>query len=359
MISTSDREQAVMLINEARASGARLGPACAELGLTRRTYRRWYHEDGVCGDARPDAERPTPANKLTPAEYSEVVDTLHRPEYASLPPGQIVPALADDEQRYIASESTFYRVLRAEDEQHHRGRSQAPRHPGPASTHTAHGPNEVWAADISWLPTQVRGLFFYLYLVLDLYSRKIVAAEVFDAENGASLSALMRRAVIAEQCAHQPPVLHTDNGAPMKGRTFKATLEWLQITPSYSRPRVSNDNAYAEAMFRTCKYRPTYPVDGFADLASAQAWRDRFVAWYNREHRHSAIQYVTPDQRHRGEDRAILEQRDALYRQARAKRPERWSGDTRDWTPVGAVTLNPATEQAESDTGQETGLEAA
>jgi hypothetical protein len=148
MISTSDREQAVMLINEARASGARLGPACAELGLTRRTYRRWYRQDGVCGDARPDAERPTPANKLTRAEYSEVVDTLHRPEYASLPPGQIVPALADDEQRYIASESTFYRVLRAEDEQHHRGRSQAPRHPGPASTHTAHGPNEVWAADI-------------------------------------------------------------------------------------------------------------------------------------------------------------------------------------------------------------------
>lgn len=360
MISTPDREQAILLIDEARASGARLEPACAELGLTRRVYGRWRDAQGaVTGDARPDAERPTPANKLSAAEYAEVLATVHRPEYASLPPGQIVPALADTEQRYIASESTFYRILRAEGEQHHRGRSHAPRQAGAATTHTARGPNEVWTADISWLPTRVRGMFFYLYLVLDIYSRRIVAAEVFEAENGASLSQLVRRAVLAQQCAHRPPVLHTDNGSPMKGRTFKATLEWLQIEPSYSRPRVSNDNAFSEAIFRTCKYRPAYPVDGFADLAAAQAWSDRFVSWYNHEHRHGGIRYVTPEQRHRGEDRVILGRRHALYQQARARHPERWSGNTRNWTPIGPVTLNPDTGEAPPHGAHEDRLEAA
>jgi len=214
----------------------------------------------------------------------------------------------------------------------------------------------VWSADISWLPTRVRGLFFYLYLVLDVYSRKIVAAEVFDAENGALLSRLVQRAVLAEQCAAHPPVLHTDNGSPMKGRTFKATLEWLQIEPSYSRPRVSNDNAFSEAMFRTFNYGLDFPVDGFDDLASAQAWSERFVNGYNIEHRHSALRYVTLDERHRGQDGVILERRHALYQQARAERPERWSGKTRNWTPIGAVTLNPETGSNAEPSGQ---LEAA
>jgi len=136
-------------------------------------------------------------------------------------------------------------------------------------------------------------------------------------------------------------VLHTDNGSPMKGRTLKATLEWLQIKPSYSRPRVSNDNPYSEALFRTCKYRPVYPPEGFADLQAARDWVAAFVRWYNDEHRHSAIRYVTPTERHDGRDHAILAHRKAIYEQARQHRPERWSGDTRNWQPVGRVTLNP------------------
>ena len=197
------------------------------------------------------------------------------------------------------------------------------------------------ARPYSWLPTRVRGLFFYLYLIVDIYSRKIVAAEVFEAENGTWLSQLVRRAVLAEQCITCPPVLHTDNGSPMKGRTLKATLEWLQIQPSYSRPRVSNDNPYSEALFRTCKYRPVYPPEGFADLQAAQDWVAAFVRWYNDEHRHSAIRYVTPAERHEGRDHDILAHRKAVYEQARQNRPERWSGDTRDWQPIGPVTLNP------------------
>ena len=341
MISASDREQAVTLIDEARSAGARLGRACKEIGIDRRTYNRWCGDGGIRCDGRPDAIRPEPANKLSAAEYQEIVDTMHRPEFASLPPGQVVPALADQEWRYIASESTFYRTLRARGEQHHRGRANAPRHPGPPLTHVAHGPNEVWSGDISWLPTRVRGLFFYRYLIVDIYSRKIVAAEVFEAENGTWLSQLVRRAVLAEQCITHPPVLHTDNGSSMKGRTSKATLEWLQIQPSYSRPRVSNDNPYSEALFRTCKYRPVYPPEGFADLQAAQDWVAAFVRWYNDEHRHSAIRYVTPAERHDGRDHDILAHRKAIYEQARKHRPERWSGDTRNWQPVGPVTLNP------------------
>ena len=337
MISASDREQAVTLIDDARSAGARLGRACAQIGISRRTYSRWCENEGVRCDGRPDAIRPTPANKLSGAEYQEIVDTMHRPEFASLPPGQVVPALADREWRYIASESTFYRTLRARGEQHHRGRAQPPCNAGPPSTHVAHGPNEVWTGDISWLPTRVRGMFFYLYLIVDIYSRKIVAAEVFEAENGVWLSELVRR----EHCITRPPVLHTDNGSPMKGRTFKATLEWLQIRPSYSRPRVSNDNPYSEALFRTCKYRPEYPLDGFADLGAAQAWAAEFVRWYNHEHHHSAIRYVTPGDRHDGRDPEILAHRHAIYEHARQQRPERWSGSTRNWTSIGSVTLNP------------------
>jgi len=137
------------------------------------------------------------------------------------------------------------------------------------------------------------------------------------------------------------PVLHGDNGATLKATTVLAMLYWLGITPSYSRPRVSDDNAFAEALFRTAKYRPEFPAKGFADLHAARQWSMRFVRWYNHEHRHSGIGYVTPAQRHTGQDRVLLAGRHELYQQARQANPGRWSGETRDWTPPGAVTLNP------------------
>jgi len=127
----------------------------------------------------------------------------------------------------------------------------------------------------------------------------------------------------------------------VKGTTVLAMLRWLGIAPSHSRPRVSDDNAYAEALFRTAKYRPEFPGAGFADLAAARRWAAGFVHWYNHEHRHGGIRYVTPAQRHAGGDGPILAARHALYQQARERTPRRWSGTTRDWTPIGAVTLNP------------------
>jgi transposase InsO family protein len=269
-----------------------------------------------------------------------VREVCNHPDYASLPPSQIVPRLAD-QGIYLASESTLYRVLRDADAQHHRGRAKAPRAPTPPPSHTADGPNQVWCWDITYLPGPVRGLFFYLYLIVDLYSRKVVGWDVQAQENSEHASVVIRRAVLAEGCIDRPLVLHADNGSPLKGSTLMATLDHLGVIPSHSRPRVSNDNAYAETLFRTLKYRPAYPAGGFADLAAARAWVLGFVRWYNTEHRHSAIAFVTPEQRHNGIDIAVLAQRQALYEQAKATHPERWSGAIRDWTAPGAVTLNP------------------
>lgn len=118
-------------------------------------------------------------------------------------------------------------------------------------------------------------------------------------------------------------------------------LHWLGVKPSYSRPRVSDDNAYVEALFRTAKYRPEFPSKGFADVQAARQWASQFVHWYNMEHRHCGIQYVTPAQRHTGQDVDILKERDQLYRHARQQNPQRWARNTRNWDHVAVVTLNP------------------
>jgi len=341
MTNATDRRRIVELVNQARAAGARLRHACGELGIGQNTYRRW---SAGGEDQRPHATRPRPAHALTHKERQAVLDVCHRPQFASLPPAQIVARLLDDEQRYLASESTFYRILHAAGEQRRRGRQAAPQRKGPPRRHRADHANAVWSWDVTYLPTRVRGQFFYLYLIVDIYSRKIVGHEVFEAENMANSAQVVQRAVLREQCGHRPLVLHGDNGSAMKGSTIHAKLEELGVTPSHSRARVSNDNAYSESLFRTCKYHPAFPVAGFADLTDARKWVGQFVYWYNEQHRHSEIRYVTPAQRHAGQDHAILARRHALYQIARAQHPARWSGNTRNWQPVGSVWLNPEKE---------------
>lgn len=345
MISASDRQHAVELINEAVAAGARKSASCRELGISVRTLQRWTQSGELAVDGRPTAIRPAPANRLSEAERQAILETCNQPEYASLPPGQIVPRLAD-QGLYQGSESTFYRVLKDYAQLQRRGRARAPRKVARPTTYVASGPKQVWSWDITYCPSTVRGLFYYLYLIEDIYSRKIVGWEVHACESGELAAELMQRTVMAEQCFRQPLVLHSDNGGPMKSSTLLAKLEELGVTPSRSRPRVSDDNPYSESLFRTLKYRPLWPSEGFADLDEARTWIRHFVVWYNHEHRHSRIQYVTPGQRHRGEDIALLNKRHAVYQQARTKRPERWSRDTRDWTPVGDVTLNPERKDA-------------
>ena len=346
MISAPDRRKAVELIDEARAAGARLSPACKALGITARTYQRWTAGEDVHADRRPEAVRPLPAHALSDEERQAIVAVCNQPEHASMPPGQIVPKLAD-EGRYLASEASFYRVLRDEGQQHHRGRARKRGASRPPATHRADGPNAVWCWDITWLPADVQGRFFFLYLILDLFSRKIVGWEVHESECAVHSSELVQRTVWKEGCIDQPLVLHGDNGSPIKGQTVQVMLGKLGITASFSRPRVSDDNAFVESLFRTCKYVPHFPKTGFGSLETARDWVRGFVDWYNQQHKHRGINYVTPHERHYGQDPEILAKRDAVYRAARDRCPQRWSGRTRNWSPVAAVWLNPEKEQPE------------
>jgi transposase InsO family protein len=339
MIGAPDRERAVQLIRETVDAGAGTARACEEMGISLRTFQRWTREGEVQADRRPVAVRPPPGNKLTPLERQRVLDTINSPTYQSLPPSQIVPALAD-EGRYIASESTFYRIMRAQGQQQHRGRSRAPE-TRPMSTHCATGPNQVWCWDITWLPGPAKGVFYYLYLILDLYSRKVVGWEIHGEESSILASQLLRRAYLREGIAGLPLVLHSDNGSPMKGASLTETLYKLGVVKSHSRPRVSNDNAYAESIFRTCKYRPDYPYKGFAKLDDARAWVLKFVNWYNHEHKHSGLKFMTPHQRHSGQTGVIMTNRKAVYAAAKTVNPTRWSGHERNWDLPDMVWLNP------------------
>jgi putative transposase len=349
MTCLEDRQTLIHHITEARAGGARLGSACALAGIDPRTVQRWSKNQGPArGDRRPEAVRPAPSHALTEAERARIVAVANEPRFVETPPARIVPMLAD-EGVYIASESSFHRVLRAHGQMNRRGRARPPRRSRPPTTHVATRPGEVWCWDVTFLPArQVQGQWFYLYLILDLYSRKIVGFEVHETDSADHAAHLARRTALAEGIHAVPvkPVLHGDNGATLKATTVLAMLHWLGIEPSYSRPRVSDDNPYAEAVFRTAKYRPEFPVKGFASLDAARDWALRFVHWYNVEHRHSGIRYVTPAQRHTGEDRQLLQARHALYQAARERNPARWSGQTRDWNPIGAVTLNPENDGA-------------
>ena len=343
MISTPHRQSAIALIEDAVAAGARRTEACAEMAFSARTLRRWTAGGQVHADQRSVAPRPDPRNKLSDEECATILSLCNSTEFASLPPSQIVPKLAD-QGRYLASESSFYRILRADGQQHHRGRAKPPVRRKPPTSYKASAPCEVWTWDITWMPGPVAGMFFYLYLIVDIFSRKIVGWEVHERESADLAATLIRQAVMSEGCITRPLVLHADNGSPMKGATMKVTMEKLGITASYSRPRVSNDNPFSEALFRTCKYRPDWPTKGFATRTDAQAWVKSFASWYNGEHLHSAIRFVTPNERHAGQDSATLANRAILYANACEQKPERWSGKTRNWQPAGPVWLNPENE---------------
>lgn len=325
------------LLDQAIEAGAGLEAACEVIDLSVRTVQRWrddpYADDGRVGP------KTKPHHALTAEERQWVIDIANSAQYRDLSPGQIVPLLAD-RKIYIASESSFYRVLHEEKLMAHRNPARrAARHKPKACVAT--GPCQVWSWDITYLRAPTRGTFYYLYLVLDIWSRKIVAWEVHEEESPELASELAERACAAENVKPGTLVLHSDNGGAMKGATMLATLQRLGIAASFSRPSVSDDNAACEALFRTLKYRPGYPRKPFASIEAARAWVEAFVAWYNGVHLHSAIKYVTPNDRHARRDVAILAAREVVYATAKRTTPRRWTGDTRDWTPIATVTLNP------------------
>ena len=318
-------------------SGARLFKACEVMGITVRTYQRWG-KDRARADAR-HGPRGTPANALSAEEKERIVAIATSENFRELAPSQIVPILAE-EGTYVASESSFYRVLRQGKLLTHRGRSRPAVHHRPME-YVAKGPNEVWSWDITYLRGPVRGQFLYLYLVVDIWSRMIMAWEVAEEESSEIASRMIAGACMELGVDGNQLVIHSDNGGPMKGATLLATLQFLGIVPSFSRPRVSDDNPYSEALFRTVKYRPEYPSRAFGSVAEAREWVQRFARWYNTDHRHSGIKFVSPAARHEGREEEILSKRKETYEQARRRQPNRWSRGTRNWSAVGEVVLNP------------------
>ena len=345
MSTLSQRNEILALVDQAVINGATYQSACAVIGIASSTLRRWRPgKQAVKPDKRPTALRPTPSNQFTDEERKRITDTCNAAEFASLAPSQIVPTLAD-QGNYIGSESTIYRELKRTGQLNHRGRSKKRQTKKSPKTHIADAINQVWMMDVTWLPSRVRGQFFYLYMVEDLFSRFGVHWEVFEEENSEHTCQVIEQSMWREKCSLSAPVLHRDNGSVLKSQTVMQKIHDLGIRSSHSRPRVSNDNAFVESLFRTLKYCPSWPSQGFETLTEARKWAARFMHWYNNEHKHSALKFVTPAQRHRGEDIAILEQRHELYEQKKREHPSRWSGNTRNWRHDAVMTLNPEKKQ--------------
>jgi transposase InsO family protein len=307
------------------------------MNISVKTFRRWK-KDGK--DTADRCHGPnSPSNKLTQEEREEIISIVNSDEYIDRTPQAIVPLLAD-KGRYIASTSTFYRVMRQENLLAHRGDTR-PSQKRSVKELMATAPNEIWSWDITYLNTTIKGKYYYLYLIMDVFSRYIVGAEVHEVESSIHASALITRSCQEQKIQRKQITLHSDNGSPMKGFTMLATLEKLGVAASFSRPSISNDNAYSESLFRTLKHNSLSTYKPFNGLDEAQAWVNSFVQWYNFTHLHSGIKYVTPYCRHIGEDIELLKKRDIVFKEAKLMHPERWgSKETRNWTRENIVFLN-------------------
>ena len=352
MTSPTQRQSLIALIDAACLGGARRSAACALIGQSIRTLQRWRRPDHrpdhrighPPGDRRQSGLRSatSPPHALSEAERKQVLAVINSHEFKDLPPSQIVPRLAD-QGMYLASESTMYRLLRKAGQLTHRRVERPPQGRSKPRALKACAPNQLYSWDITYLPTEIKGQFYYLYLFVDIFSRHIVGWQVFERESADHASALIQDIYQRNGIGQNQLTLHSDNGSPMKGETMLATLQRLGVAHTRSRPAVSNDNPYSESLFKTLKYRPTLPLKGCVDLRQARHWVTKLVHWYNEQHRHSAIGFVTPAERHAGKDRQLLENRAKIYALAKQANPSRWSGKTRHWGYVDAVLLNPDT----------------
>jgi transposase InsO family protein len=250
-----------------------------------------------------------------------------------------IVAILLDEGTYLASVSTFYRVLREAGLIHHRGNSRPGHKQARPDELKATGPNQVFSWDITWLPTYIRGLFLFAYMIIDVWSRKIVGWEIHTRESVEISEAMFKR--LSREKDLENVRLHSDNGAPMRGSMLLVTLHQLGVLPTFSRPRVSNDNPFIESFFKTVKFTPGYP-GRFRDIEHAREWMADFVDWYNTEHLHSGIGYITPEQRHSGQVKKIMRFRNEVMDEARKQQPERFSGKPVRWSEHPVVYLNPS-----------------
>ena len=314
--------------------GPRLGVGrlCTALALPRATYYRRL-------EAQPLGKRPKPASALSRAERQAVLDVLHEPQFADLAPAEVYARLLDD-QRYLCSERTMYRVLADNAEvRERRDQLRHPEYKKPELLATA--PNQVWSWDITKLHGPVKWSYFHLYVVIDIFSRCVVGWMVASRE-----AAYLAEKLIADSCARQaikPGQLgiHADRGSSMMSKTVALLYADLGVSKSHSRPHVSNDNPFSEAHFKTLKYRPGFP-ERFGSLADARAHCARFFAWYNREHRHGGIGLLTPHDVHYGLADARVAARGQTLSLAYANHPERFAAGAPKPAPAPtAVWINP------------------
>jgi putative transposase len=330
----SSRNIICILIDEAVVSGAGKDKACEILGYDIRTIQRWIRN--LEGDRR-KARQDKPKNALSTEEQDSIISLCCTERFINMTPCEIVPTLAE-EGLYVGSESTYYRLLKRKNLLHHRSETKPRKERKQPRALEATGPVQVWSWDITYMSCDIKGKYYYLYMFEDIWSRKIVGARVHEEESADHAARMMWD--MGKEVNLKDLYLHSDNGSPMKGATMLATLQRLQVMPSFSRPSVSNDNPYSESLFKTMKYHVRYPGH-FNSLKEAQEWVNNFVEWYNKEHLHSGINYVTPEQRHTGKDKAILRIRANTYVLAMSKHPERWSKHCKKWERKESVFLNP------------------
>lgn len=329
----------MILIEEAHSSGARYTKACEIVGISLRTLQRWKR-DGL-KDRRKGARKHV-VRKLSPVIRQEIITVCNESRFQDRTPYEIV-ALLLDEGRYLASVRTFYRILKEENLLHHRSNSRVPSKRSKPPERVADKPNKVWTWDITWMPRDVKGLFFYAYVIIDIFDRSIVGWSVHEEESDSHGRDLFHD-TISRQIPNKKAkdlFLHSDNGNPMKGITLLAFLASLRVSISYSRPRVSNDNPFIESYFKTLKYTTNYPLH-FKTLTSAREWMSSFIQWYNVEHLHSSLDYVTPEQMRSGKAQNIFRKRNMVMQEARQKFPERWgSRKMKEWKGLRYTALNP------------------
>ena len=288
---------------------------CTALGVPRASY---YRARGPRPERKP---RPRPARALSTEERSEVLAALHEPRFVDVAPAEIYARLLD-EGTYLCSERTFYRILADESEvRERRAQRIHPRYAAPELLAT--GPNQLWSWDITRLLGPRKLTYYYLYVLLDIFSRYVVGwllAETESAEFGKQLieTSCQRQGILPGQLT-----VHSDRGAPMTSKTMKQLLEDLDATRSFSRPRVSNDNPFSESQFKTLKYRPEFP-DRFASMVEAQELCRILIPWYNEVHRHVGLGLFTPHDVHYGLAGAKWEGRDRVLAEAFGRNPERF-----------------------------------
>lgn len=321
-------------IRAGMSEGRAVGPLCDALGVPRSTYYRQQHT--LRQEPQP---RPSPLRTLDSSTRQEVLAVLHSERFVDRSPAEVVYTLLE-EGTYLCSERTMYRILEENQELHERrNQRRNPEYKKPELVATA--PNQVWSWDITKLKGHEKWTYYYLYVILDIFSRYVVGWMIAAHENAKLATHLIR--TTCENQAIQPDtlVIHSDRGAPMTAKTTAQLLAELDVLRSLSRPHVSNDNPFSESQFKTLKYSPGFP-NRFGCITDALDHCRTFFAWYNRQHRHSGIQYLTPYQVHYGEAEQVLQQRHRVMMEAYNRHPERFvKGAPKLQSLPEAVWINP------------------